>query len=91
MSVETLPLILPSLPGHLDGVIGLDPVRLQCQECGRVGEGRTALAAIYDGGLHYHRSAWPDGTNPRLCRECRLARGCSCDQCRRERAGGGVR
>ena len=40
-------------------------------------------------GLRFHAHTWPDGRtdNPRLCRACRLARGCRCWSCDWERGG----
>ena len=44
-------------------------------------------AAITLRGARFHSGGWPDGTNPRLCRDCRLARGCDCRNCQHERRG----
>ena len=78
---------LPTLPGHLEGVVEHTLVdwAVQCRECGRIGRGPRVLLAILDGGIRFHE--WPDGTNPRLCRDCRLSRGCSCWTCSEERKG----
>ena len=80
-----LPAPLPTVPGLLAGIVGTDPWRVQCAECGRIGTGRNPHAAITDGGIHFHHTPWPDGTNPRLCRHCRARRGCGCWCCDRER------
>ena len=34
-----------------------------------------------------HNGGWGDGTSPRLCKPCRLARGCRCYGCESERQG----
>ena len=76
---------LPTLPGLVDGIVERDLLgwAVQCRECGRIGRGATVLLAILDGGIRFHEL--PDGTNPRLCRDCRLARGCDCYHCGEER------
>ena len=76
---------LPTLPEMVDGIVGHDLLgwAVQCRECGRIGRGTTVLMAILDGGIRFHQ--WPDGTNPRLCRDCRQKRGCGCWTCSEER------
>ena len=78
---------LPTLPGHVEGVVERTLVdwAVQCRECGRIGRGPRMLLAILDGGIRFHE--WPDGTNPRLCRDCRQIRGCACWTCSEERKG----
>ena len=78
---------LPTLPGHVEGIVEHTLVdwAVQCRECGRIGRGRRVLLAILDGGIRFHQ--WPDGTNPRLCRDCRQTRGCGCWTCSEERKG----
>ena len=78
---------LPTLPGLIDGWVGQGPDgrAVQCRECGRIGRGRRAILAVMDGGIRFH--AWPDGSNPRLCRECRQSRACDCVSCADERRG----
>lgn len=96
---DTLPLIAHTLPGKVEGVISLDPLTVQCQECGAtddpdtVGLPRTArtpegeVLVVILSGIRFHARAWPDGRtdNPRLCRACRLSRGCRCVSCESER------
>ena len=78
--------IAPTLGGCVDGVICDDPWTVACRDCGRTGTGKHVLLAILDGDdCRFHIGGWPDGTNPRLCRACRLARGCDCRLCRKER------
>ena len=85
--------------GHPPGILSLSPRVLQCEECGvtadaaTVGLPETALKqpqlVHLLSGLRFHAHSWPDGRtdNPRLCRACRLARGCHCWSCDWERRG----
>ena len=78
----------PTLDDCVDGVICDDPWTVACRDCGRTGTGKHVLLAILDGDdCRFHIGGWPDGTNPRLCRACRLARGCDCYGCQCEREG----
>lgn len=80
-----MPDLTPTLPGYVNGIIGRDPWRIQCQDCALISEDDHLILALKrHGGMIFHHG-WPDGTNPRLCRACRLARGCHCDACERER------
>lgn len=47
---------LPTLPGKVDGIVGLDPLVLQCRECGAtyVGERRSVAADIILSGYGFH-------------------------------------
>lgn len=86
----------PTIPGFTEGIVSVDPRVLQCQECGitdssetlGIGPGKPSLVHILST-LRFHTHGWPDGRtdNPRLCRKCRLARGCDCTECRCERTG----
>lgn len=86
-SIATEPAQLPTLPGFIDGWVGKGASgwAVQCRECGRIGRGRRAGLAVMDGGIRFHK--WPDGSNPRLCRECRQLRACNCLSCADERRG----
>lgn len=75
----------PTLPGCVQGIVGMDPWRVQCQTCGHITENESLFFAIRERAMTFHE--WPDGSNPRMCRDCRLARGCDCDPCKRERQG----
>ena len=84
--------IYPTAPGCVEGIISRDPVRIQCQECGRIdsalslGLKRTTPAAVIQAStIRFHPAGWGDKTDPRLCRVCRLARGCTCHRCTEER------
>lgn len=83
-----LPILQPTLPGKAEGVTCLDPPTLQCQECGATATPASVEwtsggwdAVVLTSGLHFHVGGWPDGSNPRLCRPCRVARGCNCWSC----------
>lgn len=71
------------------GILSLSPRVLQCEECGVTADAATVglpVTALKQpqlvhllSGLRFHAHSWPDGRtdNPRLCRACRLARGCT--------------
>lgn len=79
--------LLPTLPGMVDGIVGHDLLgwTVQCADCHDTVTAPKIWQAIQDRGMRFH--PWPDGTNPRLCRACRLARGCDCHGCECERQG----
>lgn len=60
---------LPTLPGKVDGIVGLDPLVLQCRECGDIYEGtRRSLAAdVILSGFHFHTCEPGSG---RRCPSC---------------------
>jgi len=74
MSVEQL----PTLPGKVDGIVGLAPLVLQCRECGATYEGssRTIALDIILSGFHFHVCEGPDGK--RRCPECLSAVEAAC-------------
>lgn len=78
---------LPTLPGCIDGIVGNDLLgwTVQCRECGTTKTGPHLILLVSSLGFRFHTPSWPDGTNPRLCRACRLARGCTCWSCGEER------
>jgi|JI8StandDraft_1071087.scaffolds.fasta_scaffold70942_1 hypothetical protein len=79
------------------GIVSLDPRVLECEECRASADadtiglpitGRRNPAMVHLlSGFKFHHLDWPDGSNPRLCRRCRLARGCTCHACEVERRG----
>lgn len=75
---EKLPLILPTLPGLVEGIVSRDPWTVQCQVCGVTATGKTPAAAITRGRqpIIFHR-----GREPRMCVACGRARGCTCPLC----------
>lgn len=79
---------LPTLPGMVDGIVGHDLLgwTIQCRECGKTDTSDWLLGLVSIKGFHFHNLAWPDNQpNVRLCRDCRLARGCDCEPCNDER------
>lgn len=79
---------LPTLAGMVEGIVGHDLLgwTVQCRECGDTNTHAVPLLAMsYPKNIRFHYGGWPDGTNPRLCRACRLARGCHCTGCGEER------
>ena len=77
----------PTLPGCVDGIIGRDPWVVVCRDCGATASGTWLYGLVAFEGFRFHARSWPDGTNPRLCRACRLARWCDCYGCRCEEQG----
>lgn len=69
--------LLPDLPGKVHGIVQLEPfVRIQCDGCGFIHDGRpghTAVAILTAGirfsPRRYQRRVDPD--RRRLCRSCR--------------------
>ena len=73
---------LPTLAGMVDGIVGRDLLgwTVQCAECAAT----ETVTLLVQATIRFHRP-WSDGTNPRLCRACRLARGCHCYGCDEQR------
>lgn len=96
LTVDALPVQWPTLPGKVEGIVSLDPCTIQCRGCGtvdnpetlRLRPDRVAMVIILSR-IRFHPTVWTTGheDNPRLCRECRLARGCQCHACKDERRG----
>lgn len=64
---------LPTLPGKVDGIVGLDPVVLQCRKCGSTvtREGRRALwSLVVIDGWKFHTCEEGGG---RKCPDCLAA------------------
>lgn len=72
----------PTLPGHLDGIVDLDPPTVQCSGCGATHTARTIGLAVLGSGMRFHH-----GDNRRLCLECRRAEypDCLCMSCDEDR------
>jgi hypothetical protein len=65
--------MLPTIPGLVTGIVGLNPLRLQCGECGTVTV-RTERGVAYGviaSGFHFHTCEGRNGI--RRCPDC-LAR-----------------
>lgn len=69
--------LLPTMPGCTAGIVALEPFTLQCAECGALEvPARTVLMRT-----RFHRPHY----EIRQCPACRLAMGCTCWNCNRER------
>lgn len=68
---------LPTLPGKVDGIVGWDPLVLQCRECGttHVGDRYNVAAEIILSGFHFHSCVPGSG---RRCPPCLSAVESSC-------------
>lgn len=69
---------LPTTPGKVDGIVGLDPLVLQCRECGITyqGKGHRIAADIILSGFHFHVCEGPTGM--RRCPDCLDAAEAAC-------------
>lgn len=76
----SLPLQLqrPTLPGKVDGIVGWDPLELQCRDCGAVctGDRNRRAADIILSGFHFHRCEGREGK--RRCPDCLAAVEATC-------------
>lgn len=81
MSTYPLELQRQTLPGKVEGIVGWDPMELQCRDCGAA---FTAEKPKYSGwnsvitrsGFHFHRCEGRDGI--RRCPECLAAVKAAC-------------
>lgn len=75
----------PTLPGKAEGVIGLNPLALQCRDCGEVfvGQRRSAATDVILSGFHFHLCEGRDGQ--RRCPDCLAAAiaACPATRCKR--------
>lgn len=76
---------LPTLPGKVDGIVGWDPLVLQCRECGDTftGERRSKATDIILSGFHFHVCEGPDSV--RRCPACLAAVTAACPNVGRHR------
>ena len=61
--------LLPTLPGKVHGIVGLDPTVVQCDECATTATGRGTMP-ILTGGIDFNPYAYSLGDQRRLCRAC---------------------
>ena len=68
---------LPTLPGKVDGIIGLDPLVLQCRSCGvtYTGTRRRIAVDVILSGFHFHGCEKGGG---RKCPDCLAAAEAAC-------------
>jgi len=78
MITSQLQLQRATLPGKVDGVVGWDPLELQCRDCGAVyvGERKHPATDIILSGFHFHRCEDRDGQ--RRCPSCLAAVKAAC-------------
>lgn len=82
---------LPTLPGKTDGIVGWDPLELQCRACGAiyVGKRKSRATDIILSGFHFHTHVHTAGEKPvRMCPTCLAKAKAACEICR---AAGGSR
>lgn len=87
-TVEQPGRLLPTLPGKVRGIVGINGIgsrkvySIQCERCFTV----EAVVILSQMGIHFH-SRSPKDQNPRLCRPCRVDAypDCICDSCRDDR------
>ena len=67
----------PTLPGKVDGIVGWDPLELQCRDCGAVyvGKNRGGFDILL-AGFCFHTCEGPAGK--RRCPECLAAVKAAC-------------
>lgn len=86
MTTQQAPVLLPTLPGFVTGIVGVDPLVLQCHDCGvtTTRTERTAAAGIILSGFHFHICEGRSGV--RRCPACLSAvrAGCDREHCRRQ-------
>lgn len=72
---------MPTLPGKVDGIVGWDPVVLQCRDCGATYTGtvrRNAGADIILSGYRFHACERGTGMSRRRCPDCLAAVEAAC-------------
>lgn len=69
MTVESPGVRLPGIEGKVHGIVGLEPVAVQCDECFRVWRGGTPVVTL---GMAIFNARVP---GVRLCAECWEKRG----------------
>ena len=70
---DTLPLLLPTLPGKAHGIVSLDPPTVQCDACAATYTAPTLARAVIDSEFHFNPRRAHDPR--RLCRDCAKAAG----------------
>lgn len=63
---------LPTLPGKVDGIVGWDPLVLQCRGCGATytGTRRGVAADVILSGYRFHGCDRGTPASVRLCPDC---------------------
>lgn len=78
MTAATVPEQLPTLPGKVDGIVGLNPLVLQCRVCGatHTDDRKSIATAVILSGSGFHTCDAPGGV--RHCRDCLEAAEAKC-------------
>lgn len=73
---------LPTIPGKVDGIVGMDPCVLQCRACGATAtqDVRGAGLFITLSGFHFHVCDGRSGL--RMCPSCLAAAKAACGSSR---------
>ena len=73
---DTLPILLPDVPGKVHGIVSLDPITIQCDGCAKLADHRTLglpgdhhNLTILTCGIVFNPALYPDDDR-RLCRDC---------------------
>lgn len=72
---------MPTIPGKVAGIVGVDPVVLQCSDCGRTltqPKDRGVAMFIVLSGWHFHTCE--GRTGQRRCRDCLAVVKSTCDR-----------
>lgn len=77
---------MPTLPGKVEGIVGLNPLVLQCRDCGDTYTGKHPDRGGFDvilSGYHFHRCEGRAGR--RRCPDClaKTVAECPHDGCKR--------
>lgn len=80
---NTLPLLLPTVPDMVSGIVSLDPFTLQCADCGDTASGERPASTVILSGFHFHVCEGRDGV--RRCPTCLTAvkKACPSGRCKR--------
>lgn len=74
--------LLPTVPGYVRGIVAVDPITVQCHDCGVTRECPPPAGMILARFIfHQHGEVDP----PRRCPACFTAATADCGRCRRER------
>ena len=71
---DTLPLLLPTVPGKVHGIVSLDPPTIRCDGCGHEATGRTLAMVVRYSGIEFDPARYLADPR-RLCRGCRIKAG----------------
>ena len=63
----TLPLLRPTVPGMVRGIVDLGPFTLQCNDCGATVTGERPAITVMLSGYHFHTC---EDQSPRRCPDC---------------------